>query len=196
MEIEGLFSSGKWNLIELLAQEELSPLQLSEKIGTSVANVSQQLKLLELVGLVQTRKLPNRERGKPRTLYSIAQDNIMVICALKNFAKKHFFKAAPVVSAVSRILCFPQQELHYPLLKLFWIIEPQLEGVSAIVYDTPSMTVLVATPKPSSLKFQGVYALKGVTFHVKVVSDFRAKPLKPGQYPIYDPEHSLVEAKQ
>ena len=89
MEIEGLFSSGKWNLIELLAQEELSPLQLSEKIGTSVANVSQQLKLLELVGLVQTRKLPNRERGKPRTLYSIAQDNIMVICALKNFAKKH-----------------------------------------------------------------------------------------------------------
>jgi DNA-binding transcriptional ArsR family regulator len=195
VEIEGLFSSGKWSLIELLAKDELSPIQLAEKLNTSVANVSQQLKMLELIGIVTTRKVSNRERGKPRTMFSISHDYVFVISALKNFAKKSFIKASPFHAVVSRILCFPDVELHYPLMKLFWNLEQYLEGITSMVFEKSTLTMHVGAPKPSTMKLQSLYSFKqesgACTLHVKVVSEI--KSLKEGQYAIYDPEHRLKE---
>jgi len=191
LEIEGLFSGGKWSLIKHISKKELSPLQLSEIMQTSVANVSQQLKLLELIGLVQTRKLPNRERGKPRTLYSISHDHIFIISALKNFAKKSFIKATPVQSAISRILCYDDINMHYSLMKLFWHLESQLEGISAMYFDKNSNVMVVATPKPSSIKVTAVNFKNSPKISVKVVADFKSKVLSVSQYPIYDPNQQL-----
>ena len=54
MEIESLFSSTRWEILELLSKEKLSPIELSLKINTTSANISQQLRLLELAGLVKS----------------------------------------------------------------------------------------------------------------------------------------------
>ena len=65
MELEGLFSGTKWDILRLIAKEPRNPLELARVLGTSIANISQQLRLLEAAGLVRKEKVSNRERGKP-----------------------------------------------------------------------------------------------------------------------------------
>ncbi len=193
MDIESMFSGGKWQLIELLSRKELSPLQLSEILGTSVANVSQQLKLLDLLGLLSTVKVPNREKGKPRTLYSLSNDYVYVISVLKNYAGKHLIKASPIHSAMARIMCIPETELHYPLMKLFWRLEPSFEYIKALYFDKSKATMFVVSENQSKLKLQASYSFRqgfgSFEISIKLLSKF---PLElEGQYPIYDPGNLL-----
>ncbi len=167
MDTESLLSGSKWNVIELIAKEELSPLQIAEKIGTSVANISQQLKLLELVGVVTSRKIPNREKGKPRTLYTLSADYVYIIVMLRGFAAKRLIKATSIHSAISRIFSIQQQDLHYPLLKLFWTLEPFLEDISAIAYDFASSTAFVVGNSKIKLKPSYSFTHKNQSFTIK-----------------------------
>jgi hypothetical protein len=45
MEIEPLISGSKWSMIALLSEKSQSPTELAAKTGTSLANISQQLRL-------------------------------------------------------------------------------------------------------------------------------------------------------
>jgi hypothetical protein len=41
MELELMFSEQKWNILKCLADGKASPLQLAEKLNTTMANISQ-----------------------------------------------------------------------------------------------------------------------------------------------------------
>ena len=56
MEVETLLTGTKWQIIEQLAKKKQSPLELAEKLNTTIANISQQLRLLELSNLVKKKK--------------------------------------------------------------------------------------------------------------------------------------------
>ncbi len=88
MELESLFTSTKWEILSLIAKEPQNPLKLAEVLGTSIANVSQQLRLLEVAGLVKKKKVSNRERGKPRTMYSLVDDVVYLIVLSKDRQEK------------------------------------------------------------------------------------------------------------
>ena len=88
MEIESLFSSTRWEIIKALARDKLSPMELAVKTKTTSANISQQLRLLELAGLVRSEKTSNVERGKPRVVYMLAGDMAFLILSSPNFASK------------------------------------------------------------------------------------------------------------
>ena len=88
MDIETLFTSTKWEIIELLSNKSYSPLELSKKLSTTMANISQQLRLLEALNLVKKQKVPNRDRGKPRTLYSLSGDYAYIIVFCQGSAQK------------------------------------------------------------------------------------------------------------
>ncbi|RLE42640.1 hypothetical protein DRJ48_03090 [Candidatus Woesearchaeota archaeon] len=196
MELEGMFSSSKWSIIQLLAEQELSPLQISEILNTSVANVSQQLRLLELLGIVSARKIPNREKGKPRTLYALSNDYVYVISALKNFAKKNLIKATPMHSAVARILCIKDSQLHYPLMKLFWMVEPQLANIQAMFYDSNTSTFhIIGSSLKLKLQNSYTFVYDGTkhTINVRLEPELRLERLKQGMYLVYDPKHMLKE---
>ena len=92
MDIETLFTSSKWDIIELLAKKSYSPLELSKKLNTTMANVSQQLRLLEALKFVNKKKISNRDKGKPRTLYSLSGDYTYVIAFMPGFAQKKLIK--------------------------------------------------------------------------------------------------------
>ena len=88
MELEGLFREQKWNILRFLSEGSYSPLQLAVKANTTIANISQQLRLLEAAGLVRKEKVSNRERGKPRTRYFISRDILYVVVLSRALQEK------------------------------------------------------------------------------------------------------------
>lgn len=81
----------KWSLIQQLESEPLSPKELAELTNTSIANTSQQLRLLEAQGfLKKIKKKGNntRQERDARILYSIAKPKIWIT----KISKEHVVK--------------------------------------------------------------------------------------------------------
>ena len=94
MELEPMFTQQKWNILKCLSEEKLSPLQLAEKLDTTMANISQQLRLLEAANLVKKEKIRNRDNGKPRSLFSLREDCAYLIPTMQKFANKKLLKVS------------------------------------------------------------------------------------------------------
>ncbi len=91
-----MFLTGtKWQMLEMLSKESLSPLEISKKLGTTIANISQQLRLLQTAGLVKKERQASSKPGKPRMLFSIAEDLAFITILSKDFAKKKLVKINP-----------------------------------------------------------------------------------------------------
>ena len=88
MEIETLLTGTKWEILELLAHNALSPLEISKKLNTTIANISQQLRLLETIGIIKKKKTGSARPGKPRMLFSLSNDYAFITIMSKGFAKK------------------------------------------------------------------------------------------------------------
>jgi predicted ArsR family transcriptional regulator len=88
MELETLLTGSKWEIIELLAQKKLSPIELAKSLNTTIANISSQLRLLQTAGLVKREKTGAAGAGKPRTLFSLSKDFGFITVFSKDFAQK------------------------------------------------------------------------------------------------------------
>jgi len=56
METDYLLSSARWDILKIISEKPSSPIQIAEKLNTTVSHVSQQLRLLEAAGLVTKKK--------------------------------------------------------------------------------------------------------------------------------------------
>ena len=92
MDVVTLLTGTKWNILELLAKKDTSPQVLANNLNTTIANISQQLRLLETAGFVNKKRTGNAKPGKPRVLFSISDDYCMIILFTKGFAKKKLVK--------------------------------------------------------------------------------------------------------
>jgi len=135
MEQETLFTASKWVILKLLSQRSLSPIELAAASNTSVANVSQQLRLLEMAGLVKSERVPNRDKGQPRILYSLAGNNSFLIATTDDFVQKKLFKLSAFNKIILKIWFYDKPELHYSLEKAFWHIEQHLDKIDALAVD-------------------------------------------------------------
>ncbi len=135
MKHETLFTASKWSILTALRGGGKSPMQLAEALDTSVANVSQQLRLLEMAGLVTSRRVANTEKGKPRVLYSLNGDQSYIITAAEDFVDKQFHDLSERNKAMLRIW-FADVDDQYILEKAFWNIEEYLPDDCALLADT------------------------------------------------------------
>lgn len=147
MEIGTLFTEQKWNILKALSHEQLSPLQLSEKLDSTMANMSQQLKLLEAANLVSKEKIRNRDKGKPRSLFSLTDDYVYMIPAMKQFAGRKLMNPSKHQKVMLKIWFLQNEDLHYELSKLYWKIENKLSDIASIAVDEKSGTVYIASDK-------------------------------------------------
>ena len=92
MELETLLTGSKWDIIESLAKTSSSPLELAKKLNTTIANISQQLRLLQAAGLVKKKRTSEVKPGKPRMLFSLADDFCFMIVVSKNFTNKKLIR--------------------------------------------------------------------------------------------------------
>jgi len=88
MELETLLIGTKWEIIEILSTKPTSPIQFAEKLNTTIANISQQLRLLQTAGLVKKQKTGSGLPGKPRTLFSLSDNYAFITVFSQGFAKK------------------------------------------------------------------------------------------------------------
>ena len=94
MEYETLLTGTKWNILELLAKQDTSPQELANNINTTIANISQQLRLLETAGFVNKKRTGTAKPGKPRVLFSLSDDYRMIILFTKGYARKKLVKVS------------------------------------------------------------------------------------------------------
>ena len=132
MELENLYTASKWEILQHLAEQPLSPLQLAERSSTTLANISQQLRLLEMAGLVKSERVPNRDKGQPRILYRLASDQGYLIATTNEFVEKKLFQLTAYNKAILRIWFYEDPNVRYVLEKAFWQVEQHLPKIKEL----------------------------------------------------------------
>ncbi len=88
MDLDLFLALPRWEILQIIAHSPSSPIEIAEKIGTTVSYVSQQLKLLEAKGLVKKTKTGAFQKGKPRNVFSISEEFVHLTLLTNNFARK------------------------------------------------------------------------------------------------------------
>jgi len=135
MDQETLYTAAKWDILKMLEGKQLSPIEITKKTGGSMANVSQQLRLLEMAGLVKSERISNRDKGQPRILYSLAQDSCYVISTANSFVEKKRIPSTPSHQAMLKIWFLENQEVRTFAEKAFWKVEEYLPAMQALYLD-------------------------------------------------------------
>lgn len=194
-----MFTTSKWDLLQALSDGEASPLELAKKSRTSLANISQQLRLLELAGFVKSRRISNRDKGKPRVVYSLTDDFAFIVVAASRFVEKRFIKLTPSQKASLRCWFYPDA-LLVPYLESAL---PELFALhpSALAFDPASSSFYaLASDKTREAKDFKVssapYGMAAKNFIVKISRQDSAKKLPPSLYALYDPTHLFSSGRK
>ena len=146
MNIETMFTDQRWNILKAISSSPLSPIQLSEKLNTTMANVSTQLKLLEAMNLVKKEKIRNRDKGKPRTLFSLNGEYALLVPTTKHFAEKKLVHITPHQKTIMRIWFLPQ-ELQYSAEALYWKLHERHNDFALAVDELAGKLYIITTHK-------------------------------------------------
>jgi predicted transcriptional regulator len=195
MEQETLFTSSKWDILKCLEMGKKSPLELAKETNTSVANISQQLRLLELAGLVKSERISNRDKGLPRILYSIADNTSFVVASTPGFVNKKFIKLQDYQKCTLKIWFMDNQNLQRYVERFFWTLERNLDKIDVMVMDAKDFSnvkVSLVTNNPELKKLKDV-SIEGqfgtVKFSISFVKEQDAKKSLSNQYIIHDPKN-------
>jgi predicted transcriptional regulator len=179
MDYGQLFTAAKWEILENLSKRSMSPLELSTKVSTSMANISQSLRLLEMAGIVKSKRVPNRDKGQPRIVYSIVKDVVFPLVISKGFAAKDLIDLEPHRKALVRAWYFPIKKYQAPIEKFLWEIEPQFneaEKISLVEYNDKKLTFhVLPTALAKKIGVKGVRA-KGNNYAISIVADEGENP--------------------
>lgn len=156
METDYLLSSARWDILKIISEKPSSPIQIAEKLNTTVSHVSQQLRLLEAAGLVTKKKTGETEKGKPRTLFSISKDMLYLIAITKKFSGKKLLFLDKCHEIILKIWMIENQKLHHPLEKFFWKIEKFLGDIEAIILDESGISpkIIIVSSKLTKSKIE------------------------------------------
>lgn len=135
------FSESKWNILSELSKAPKSPIELSKIFNTTVANISQQLRLMEALGIVAKTKISNSKKGKPRTQYFIKDDIYYMVRLGKNFATKKSIKPEPHSAYIFNVFSKIEQKDHYCFFKFFWNNSKILSNSSIGLYKNTDKTI-------------------------------------------------------
>ena len=154
MDIVTLFTEQRWNILKSLSEDKYSPLQLAEKSNTTMANMSQQLRLLEASNLVKKEKISNRDKGKPRTLFSLSGDYAYLISTMNGFADKKLKKLDNFHKVLFRVWFLGDSNLGYYTEKFIWSIESYVKDIDLIIIKNEEnyVRVIMASKNPKSLE--------------------------------------------
>jgi predicted transcriptional regulator len=188
VEIESLFSSTRWEILKALSQEKLSPIELAEKMKTTSANISQQLRLLELAGLVKSEKTSNSEKGKPRIIYSLVGDSSFIILTSPNFVDKKMLPLSHYHKYMLKTMFVDNFDIQSSLAELYFKIKDHLSMIKIIAADTSSAFIVAENQKTSDLLKKALDDFKKVRISILSLEDFRKKSSVSKLIVLYDPK--------
>lgn len=193
MEQETLFTASKWDILKCLESGSKSPIDLAKESHTSVANISQQLRLLELAGFVKSERISNREKGLPRITYSLVGNNSYLIISAPGFVEKKFSKLEGYQRIILKIWFLEDKSMQYYLEKFFWSIEKHLNNITYLAFDisdskqVKTMIITDNAEVKKSLKetpIEGTYGVKNFIINFTKESDVKKNSEK--YFVLYD----------
>lgn len=119
--MDALLTTAKWEILRILSHRPSSPLEIAKTLQTTIANVSQQLRLLEAAGLVTRNRVPNSQAGKPRALYSITENICSLAIITDGFAERTQISLSPTQAFLARALLY--ESAGIALTKWFFALE-------------------------------------------------------------------------
>jgi hypothetical protein len=162
-DVGSLLSGTKWQLVELIAQSPKSPGDLAVQLKTSIANVSIQLKTLELASIISRTRVLRPQAGSPRVLYSLKRDFLYVTTASSTVQVKKPLTMSEQKSFTLAVWQLPEQ-LQHPVLTLYYT-QPQFFLPTSTIALNPanstemSISLLItgakSAPKPTTLDING-----------------------------------------
>jgi DNA-binding transcriptional ArsR family regulator len=197
MDYDTFFSSQRWAILDIIARKPSSPVEISEKLGTSVSYVSQQLKLLEAASLVVKTRTGAADKGKPRMLFSIAKEIAHVALLVKGQPEKKKMVLDDHHKIILNIWML-EKKYHRFLERLYWKVEEDLADVGGIYFDSSldkGKVILVCENKKVLSRAENYSKEnKEVSFLAYSFGDFR-KLKKDSLRVIHDPSFILMDEK-
>ncbi len=151
MKFDSFLTSPRWEILQILAKTPSSPIELAEKLGTTVAYMSQQLKLLDAAGLVIKSKTGATEKGKPRSLYTLSSEMIYFVSLNSELADKKLILFSKTHAPTLKIWMIEDATLHYYFEKVYWKLEDSL-GEDDLVYLDSLLPKLIVITDSSKIK--------------------------------------------
>ena len=151
MEFEDLLTKSKWSILKELAKGEKSAVEIAQKTNQSIANITQQLRLLEAYNLVKKTKHEKKKKpGKPRIPYTLNQELVMTSMLKPGIAEKKILKlreADDCHKCLLNIFFTLNPEDHYHLIKFICDTE-MLKKADTIAYlkaDEKEIEIMIIT---------------------------------------------------
>jgi predicted transcriptional regulator len=119
MDVDLLTAKAKWAVLEKIAKSEVSPLEVAKELNTSAANISTQLRYLELADIVKKRRVSNAQAGKPRMLYSLKKNVMLIMAASNNLHMRQLVEMDSQKETILRIWQLPKS-VQNPITRLFY----------------------------------------------------------------------------
>lgn len=154
MEQETLYTSAKWDVLRAMASASKSPIELADASNTSISNISQSLRFLELAGIVKSERISNRDKGLPRVTYSLAGDKAYLIITSRNFVEKKQIILSDHKKMILKAWLYENESLSDALEKAVGQIEEYMEKLDGVFVDKasgPDINILLV-PKEKSFK--------------------------------------------
>lgn len=172
MDFDNFLASPRWEILKLISEKPSSPVEISGALSTTVSYVSQQLKLLEIAGIVKKQRTGSVEKGKPRTLFSISNEFAYIVALTDNYSGKKLIVLNENQKTIIKIWMIENQNLHTPLEKFFWNIEPFLNDIESIFLDFSKLTlkIVVVSEKPIKTLVESAIKKTKENFGFEVVS--------------------------
>jgi DNA-binding Lrp family transcriptional regulator len=150
---ENEIAGSKWQILKILSKNPQTPKQLADRLGTTIANMSQQLKLLEAYGFlkkVRADRGPNARKTKDlRVMYSLVKGKTWLINVMPGSVKRKELKQTPEITFLVNLLLLDLKEEH-PFVLNFFLNSSLMDYIDSIYHlksDKSEINLLVITKK-------------------------------------------------
>jgi len=157
---ESEISGAKWEILETVAKEPISPKGLAKILGSTQANMSQQLKLLEAYGYVKKKRVDkgpgSRKKNDSRIVYSLSKNLISVTKIHPLNIKKEEIRLTPLNQFLANIMLCDIKEGSEELLELYITRKDLFKDIDVLFYlrtESKEIHLLVVTENLD--KFRG-----------------------------------------
>lgn len=161
MEFEDVLGNAKWDILAEVAKGERAASDIARATGTSLANISQQTKLLEAWGLLKLGKEPKTGAGKPKLLYRLNKEVAHLAIVRHGYAAKRTLSFDSTDEPLLNILFVPKSEDRYYLFKFLCQHEEylrQCQAVALVDADDKELHLLVLAPEARLDMFRKNYS--------------------------------------
>jgi len=199
MDFDLFLTSPRWEILQIIAAKPSSPIEIAEKLKTTVSYVSQQLKLLDAANLLTKEKTGASEKGKPRTLFGLSNELLYVTALTRKFSEKKLFYISDYHKSILKIWFNIDSSVHYYAERLFWKLEEDIDEIEAIYIENSSpipKLLIISESKKLKLKIEAyTKLLNNKVEPIFILKNQLKKYSIDFLTPLHDPQKFLEELK-